>query len=99
MHRTGPCPGLALRRLKQAQRQWRTLILATTREIQGRVEGAGRDEQLRQEDVVAGLASMLAAQRQLSVRGNKVATPAEGNPSCECGCFGDYPVKSLPHAR
>jgi hypothetical protein len=33
MHRTGPCPGLALRRLEQAEREWRTLILATTREI------------------------------------------------------------------
>jgi hypothetical protein len=33
MHRTGPCPGLALRRLEQAQRKLRTLILATTREI------------------------------------------------------------------
>ena len=40
---------------------------------------------------------MLAAQRELSVRGNEVAIPAEGNPSSERGRFGDYPVKSLPH--
>jgi hypothetical protein len=98
MHRTGPCPGLALRRLKQAQRQWRTLILATTREIQGRVEGAGRGEQLRQEDVVAGLASMLAAQRELSMCGNKVAIATEGYPSSECGRFGDNSVELLSHA-
>ena len=39
MDRTGPCPGLALRRLEQAQRKWRTLIFATTREIQRRSAG------------------------------------------------------------
>ena len=98
MHRTGPCPGLALRRLEQAEREWRTLILATTRKIQRRVQRAGRGEQLGQQHVIAGLASMLAAQRQLSVRGNKVATPAEGNPSSERGRFGDNSVELLSHA-
>jgi hypothetical protein len=98
MDRTGPCPGLALRRLEQAQREWRTLILATTRKVQRRVEGAGRGEQLRQEHVIAGLASMLATQRELSMCGNKVAIATEGYPSSERGRFGDNPVKLLPHA-
>jgi len=97
MHRTGPCPGLALCRLEQTQREWRTVILATTMKVQRRVEGAGRGEQLRQEDVIAGLPSMLAAQRELSVRGNKVAIATEGYPSSERGRLGDNPVK-LPHA-
>jgi hypothetical protein len=42
---------------------------------------------------------MLAAQRELSMRGNQIAIATEGNPSSERGRFGDYPVKSLPHAR
>jgi hypothetical protein len=62
------------------------------------VEGAGRGEQLRQEDVVAGLASMLAAQRELSMCGNKVAIATEGYPSSERGRFGDNSVKLLSHA-
>ena len=54
------------------------------------MEGAGRGEQLRQEDVVAGLASMLAAQRELSMCGNKVAIATEGYPSSERGRFLDH---------
>ena len=42
---------------------------------------------------------VLAAQRELSMRGNQIAIATEGNPSSERGRFGDYPVKSLPHAR
>jgi hypothetical protein len=62
------------------------------------VEGVGRGERLRQQLVVAGLASMLASQRQLSMCGNKVAIATEGYPSSERGRFGDNPVKLLPHA-
>jgi hypothetical protein len=43
-------------------------------------------------------ASMLAAQRELSMCGNKVAIATEGYPSSERGRFGDNPVKLLPHA-
>jgi hypothetical protein len=83
---------------EQAQREWGTLIRATTRKVQRRVQRAGCGEQLRQEDVVAGLASMLAAQRELSVCGNKVAIATEGYPSSERGRLGDNSVELLPHA-
>jgi hypothetical protein len=54
---------------------------------------------LGQEPVIPSLASVLAAQRELSMRGNQIAIATEGDPSSERGRFGDYPVKSLPHAR
>jgi hypothetical protein len=38
VHRQGTGPGLALRSLEQAEREWRTLILSTTRKIQRRVK-------------------------------------------------------------
>jgi hypothetical protein len=62
------------------------------------VERAGRSQQLRQELVIAGLASMLATQRELSMRGNQIAIATEGYPSSNCGRFGDNPIKSLPRA-
>ena len=61
------------------------------------MEGAGRGEQLRQQHVVAGFASMLAAQRELSMCGNKIAIAAEGYPSSERGRFGDNSVELLSH--
>jgi hypothetical protein len=41
---------------------------------------------------------MLATQRELSVRGNKVAIATEGYPSSERGRFGDNSVELLSYA-
>jgi hypothetical protein len=74
---------LALRSLEQAHREGRTPTLTEPGDVEWGVQRAACGEHLRQEQLVASLMSMLAAERELGVCCGQVPMPPECDPPGE----------------